>query len=60
MLSLEQVFLDKDYQKKIINKCFNGFMDMDKADEILWQLKPVVLVRPYLGSISLQTRTNFT
>ena len=44
---------------KILNKCFKKFIDnihVVKETTLTVEKKPLVLVLPYLGSISLQTR----
>ena len=53
-------FLKNDYLKDFINNGFKKFMDnihVVKQTTLTVEKKPLVLVLPYLGSISLQTRT---
>ena len=53
------IFLKNGYLEDFINKCFKKFMDniyVEKETTLTVEKKPLVLVLPYLGSISLQTR----
>ena len=61
LVCLKEIFLRNSYPENFINKCFKNFMDnihVVKETTRTVEKKPLVLVLPYLGSISLQTRTN--
>ena len=60
LVCLKETFLKNGYPEDFINKCFKKFMDnihVVKETTLTVEKKPLVLVLPYLGSISLQTRT---
>ena len=60
LVCLKEIFLKNGYPEDFINKCFKKFMDnihVVKETTLTVEKKPLVLVLPYLGSISLQTRT---
>ena len=55
-----RIFFKNAYPEDFINKCFKKFMDkihVVKETTLTVEKKPLVLVLPYLDSISLQTRT---
>ena len=57
---LKETFLENGYPEDFINKCFKKFLDnihIVKETTLTVEKKSLVLVLPYLGSISLQTRT---
>ena len=57
---LKEIFLKNGYLEDFINKCFKRFMENIHVVEettLTVEKKPIGLVLPYLGSISLQTRT---
>ena len=57
---LKETFLKNGYLEDFINKCFKKFMDnihVVKETTLTVEKKPLVLVLPYLCSISLQNRT---
>ena len=57
---LKETFLKNGCPEDFINKCFKKFMDnvhVVKETTLTVEKKRLVLVLPYLGSISLQTRT---
>ena len=60
LVCLKETFLKNGYPEDFINKCFKKFVDnilVVKETTLTVETKPLVLVLPYLGSISLQTRT---
>ena len=60
LICLKEIFLKNGYPEDFINKCFKKFMDnilVVKETNLTVKKKPLVLVLPYLGSISLPTRT---
>ena len=60
LVCLEEVFSKNGCPEDFINKCFRKFMDniyVVNETTLTVEKKPLVLVLPYLGSISLQTRT---
>ena len=59
LVCLKEIFLKNGYPEDFINKCFKKFMDDIHEVKVttLTVEKKLVLVLPYLGSISLQTRT---
>ena len=60
LVCLKETFLKNGYPEDFINKCFKKFMDnihVVKETTLTVEKKPLVLVLPYIGSISLQTRT---
>ena len=60
LVCLNETFLKNGYPGDFINKCFKKFMDnihVVKETTLSVEKKPLVLVLPYLGSISLQIRT---
>ena len=59
LIRLKEIFLKNGCPDNFMNKCFKNFMDNIHAVETTPTVakKPLVLVLPYLGSISLQTRT---
>ena len=60
LVCLKAIFLKNGYPEDFINKCFKKFMDnmhVVKQTTLTVEKKPLVLVLPYLDSISLQTRT---
>ena len=61
LVCLKETFLKNGYPEDFINKCFKKFMDnihVVKETTVTVEKKPLVLVLPDLGSISLQTRTS--
>ena len=62
LVCLKEIFLKNGYPEDFINKCFKKFMDnihVVKEFTLTVEKKPLVLVLPYLSSISLQTRTKW-
>ena len=60
LVCLKETFLKNGYPEDFINKCFKKFMDNINAVEkttLTVEKKLLVLVLPYLSSISLQTKT---
>ena len=61
LVCLKQNFLKNSYPEGFINKCFKKFMIIHVVKETpqlkIVEKNPLVLVLPYLASISLQTRT---
>ena len=60
LFCLKEFFLKNGYPENFINKCFKTFMDnihVVKETTLTVGKKPLVLVLPYSGSISLKTRT---
>ena len=60
LVCLKENFLINGYPEDFINKCFKKFLDnihIVKETTLTVEKKSLVLVLPYLGSISLQTRT---
>ena len=60
LVCLKKTFVKNGYPEDFINKCFKKFMDnihVVKETTRTVEKKPLVLVLPYLGSVSLQTRT---
>ena len=60
LVCLKETFLKNGYPEDFINKLFKKFMDnlhVVKETTVTVEKKPLVLVLPDLGSISLQTRT---
>ena len=60
LVGLKDTFLKNGFPEDFINKCFKKFMDnihVVKETTLTVEKKPLVLVLPYLGSISLQFRT---
>ena len=59
LVCLKETFLKNGYPEDFINKCFKKFLDnihIVKETTLTVEKKSLVLVLPYLGSISLQTR----
>ena len=59
LVCLKKVFLKNGYPEDFINTCFKEFMDnihVVKKTTLTVEKKHLVVVVPYLGSISLQTR----
>ena len=59
LVCLKEIFLKKGYPEDFIDKFFKKFLDnihVVKETTLTVEKKPLVLVLPYLGSISLQTR----
>ena len=55
--------MEKGFPEGFINKCFKTFMDnicVVKEATLTIEKKPLLLVLPYLGSISLPTKTKLT
>ena len=57
---LREIFQKNDYPENFIDRCFNLFLNRihilkEKVPTV--EKKPLLLVIPYLGTISLQTRT---
>ena len=62
LVCLNETFLKNGYPEDFINKCFKKFMNnrhVVKETTLTVEKKPLVLVLPYLGSISLQTTTKW-
>ena len=60
LVCLKETFLKNGYPEDFINKCFKKFLDnlhIVKETTLTVEKKSLVLVLPYVGSISLQTRT---
>ena len=60
LVCLKEIFRKNGYSEDFINKCFKKFMYniyLVKETTVKVLKQPLVLVLPYLGSISLQTRT---
>ena len=60
LVSLKDIFFKNGYPENSVNKCFKKFMDnihVVKETALTVENKSLFLVLPYLGSISLQTRT---
>ena len=60
LVCLKENFLKNGYPEDFINKCFKKFLDnihIVKETTLTVEKKSLVLVLPYLGSITLQTRT---
>ena len=60
LVCLKETFLKNGYSEDFINKCFKKFLDnihIVKETTLTVERKSLVLVLPYFGSISLQTRT---
>ena len=60
LVCLKETFLKNGYPEDCINKCFKKFLDnihIVKETTLTVEKTSLVLVLPYLGSISLQTRT---
>ena len=60
LVCLKETFFKNGYPEDFINKCFKKFLDniqIVKGTTLTVEKKSLVLVLPYLGSISLQTRT---
>ena len=60
LVCLKETFLKNGCPEDFINKCFKKFLDnmhIVKETTLTVEKKSLVLVLPYLGSISLQTRT---
>ena len=56
LVCLKETFSKNGYPEDFINKCFKKFMDnihVVKETTLTVEKKPLVLVLPYLGSISL-------
>ena len=63
MIFLKGIFKKNGYLKNVIDKCFKTFLNnvhLVKENVPTVEKKPLVLVLPYLGIISLQTRTKTT
>ena len=60
LVCLKATFSKNGYPEDFINKCFKKFMDnlhVVKETTLTVEKKPLVLVLPYFGSMSLQNRT---
>ena len=60
LVCLKETFLRNGYPEDFINKCFKNFLDnidIVKETTLTIEKKSLILVLPYPGSISLQTRT---
>ena len=60
LVCLKEIFVKNGYPKDFINKCFKKFINsihVVKETTLTVEKKPLVLILPYLGSISFQTRT---
>ena len=60
LIFLKEIFQKKGYPKKFIDRCFKKFfknVHPFKENVPIVEKKPLLLVFPYLGIISLQTRT---
>ena len=60
LVCLKEMFLKNGYPEDFINICFKKCMDnmhVVKETTLIVEKKPLVLVLPYIGSISLQIRT---
>ena len=60
LVCLKEIFLKNGYPEDFVNKCLKKLLDnihVVKETTLTVEEKPLVLVLPYLGSISLQTRT---
>ena len=60
MIFLKGIFQKNAYPENFIDKCFKKFLNnihLVKENVPIVELKPLLLVLPYFGIISLQTRT---
>ena len=60
LVCLKETFLKNGYSEDFMNKCFNKFLhniDVVKETTLTVEKEPLVLVLPYLGSMSIETRT---
>ena len=60
LICLKEILFENSYRKNVINKCFQKIIDnihVVKKTTLKVEDEPLVLVLPYLGSKSLQTRT---
>ena len=60
LVSVKLNFLKNGYPKNFINKCFKKFFDnihVVKENTLTVEMKPLVLVLPYLGLVPLQARS---